>query len=132
MIRSAASKVVWVARARTLALWFLVLLVAASIGVLVGAKPAHAAELRVNSTDDAHDYAPGGDGQCSTEAVPVGTRGTCTLRAAIEEANANDTSDTISFSSSLSGTITLTLGQLAIAEDISGPDLTIEDYQEAG
>src|SRR5215203_572469 len=96
MIANVASKIIWAERARNLTFWFLALLVAASIGVLVGARSAHAAEFRVNSMDDA-----------------------------IEEANANDLSDTISFSSGMSGTITLTLGQLTITNDISGPDLAI-------
>jgi len=121
-------------KARTLAFWFLALLVAASIGGLLGVKPAGAAEFRVNSTADAAD-ALLGDGQCSTEVLPVGTRGICTLRAAIEEANANDASvsDTITFSSGLSGTITLTQGELAIANDnTTGPDLTIEGPEGSG
>src|SRR5215203_99712 len=124
MIANVASKIIWAERARNLTFWFLALLVAASIGVLVGARSAHAAEFRVNSMDDAIDALPG-NGQCATELLPVGTRGICTLRAAIEEANANDLSDTISFSSGMSGTITLTLGQLTITNDISGPDLAI-------
>jgi Bacterial Ig-like domain len=99
-------------------------------GLLLDAKPAHAADIRVNRMDDAGDFVPG-DGQCSTEAVPVGTRGPCTLRAAIEEANANHgTSDKIDFSSGLSGTITLNLGKLVIANDnTSGPDLSIEGLE---
>ncbi len=85
MLRGTVSKVMWVGRARTtLALWFLALLVAASIGMLAAVKPAHATEFRVNYlTEDVGDYAFG-DGQCSTEAVPDGARGFCTLRAAIE------------------------------------------------
>ena len=127
MIGSAASKVTWVGRARTLAFWFLALLVAASVGVLVGTRPAHAVGFRVNYVlEDAGDFAAG-DGQCSIEPVPVGTRGNCTLRAAIEEANANEASDDITFSSGLSGaTIVHTLGQLAITDDVLGPDLSIE------
>ena len=134
MSRSAVSKIAWMGKARTLAFWFLALLVAASIGGLLGVKPAGAAEFRVNSTADAAD-ALLGDGQCSTEVLPVGTRGICTLRAAIEEANANDASvsDTITFSSGLSGTITLTQGELAIANDnTTGPDLTIEGPEGSG
>ena len=131
MIGSAASKVTWVGRARTLAFWFLALLVAASVGVLVGTKPAHADVFRVNLLDDVGD-AVLGDHRCTTEAVPVGTRGNCTLRAAVEEANANDASDTITFSSGLSGTIILTLGQLAITDDVTGPDLSIEGPEGSG
>jgi hypothetical protein len=100
-------------------------------GLLLDAKPAHAADISVNRMDDVGDYAPG-DGQCSTEAIPVGTRGPCTLRAAIEEANVNDASDKIDFSSGLSGTIILTLGQLAITNDITGPDLSIEGPEGSG
>lgn len=46
------------------------------------AAPAAAAPMTVNSTGDANDASPG-DGRCRTPA------GRCTLRAAIDEANAN-------------------------------------------
>jgi CSLREA domain-containing protein len=71
----------WVERARTLAFFVLALLVVASIGVLAATKPAHAIEFSavftVNSTADTGDATP--DGTCDT----------CTLREAIQEANAN-------------------------------------------
>lgn len=121
MIGSAASKVMWVGRARTLAFWFLTLLVTVFVGVLVGTRPARADVFRVNVLEDAHDFAAGDD-QCAIEPIPVGTRGNCTLRAAVEVANANDATDTITFSSGLSGTITLTLGRLRITHDVTGPD----------
>jgi CSLREA domain-containing protein len=122
----------WAGRTSVLAFCFLAVLAAASTWVLVGAKPAHAADIRVNSTDDAGDALPG-NGQCATEILPEGVRGICTLRAAIEEANANDVSDTITFSSGLSGTITLTLGRLTIADDnTTGPDLTIHGPEGSG
>ncbi len=56
----------------------------------------------------------------------------CAGRAAIEEANANDASDTITFSPGASGTIILTLGKLRITDDITGPDLSIEGPEASG
>jgi hypothetical protein len=85
-------------RARTLALGFLTLLVAAALGVLA-AKPAHAATFTVNSTGDAGDQTP--SGSCDTGVRipdPGGGPGTvpeCTLRAALQENNANDNGLTI-------------------------------------
>jgi len=123
MIWSAIPKVMWVGRARTRAFFFVAVMVAASIGVLLAANPAHAAEFTVKSTDDEGDRTPG-DGICAT-LVPAGFEPDCTLRAAIEEANANGEEDTIVFDQALSGTITLTLGQLVIANDTPAADLSI-------
>jgi hypothetical protein len=79
-------KATWEKRARTLALWLLALLVAASIGVFLAAKPAHADTFTVNSTSDARDINIG-DSRCDTSS----TNGRqCTLRAAIQESNANN------------------------------------------
>lgn len=62
---------------------------AAALFVTVAiALPATAATITVDSTDDAVDIAPG-DGQCKTAA------NVCTLRAAIMEANAAPSADTI-------------------------------------
>ncbi len=126
MISTAAPKVMWVGRARTLAFWLLALLVAVSIGVLLAANPAHADTFNVNSTEDAFDN-DSTDGECDTTRFPQpGTEPNCTLRAAIEEANANGETDTISFVSGLSGTITLTLGGLEIENDTPATDLDIQ------
>ncbi|MDQ4126608.1 MAG: right-handed parallel beta-helix repeat-containing protein, partial [Actinomycetota bacterium] len=106
----------------------LVLLV---VGVLL-ARPAHAETFTVNSTSDREDRAVGANG-CDTDVrVPgggVGLEPECTLRAAIQEANANGQGDTIFFGSTLSGTITLTLGELPSIEDDkaeTGRDLAIQ------
>ena len=62
---------------------------AAALFVMVAiALPAAAATITVDSTDDAVDIAPG-DGLCKTAA------NVCTLRAAIMEANAAPSADTI-------------------------------------
>ncbi len=114
-------KAMWLRRTRTVALCVVALLVAVSIGLLVGAKPAHADTIiTVNSMEDAGDVAP--SGVCNTAPFPEGTEPECTLRAAIQEANANGVSDTIVFDPFLSGTITLTLGQLTIANDTPAND----------
>ena len=75
----------------------------ASLGV---APPLAAAPFTVDVVTDAHDETAG-DGFCD-----VGT-GDCTLRAAIEEAQALAGADTIGFASGINGApITLTLGAL--------------------
>src|SRR3989442_3029018 len=56
--------------------------------LLLAVAPAAAATFTVNDTADAVDAAPG-DGSCATAG------GTCTLRAAIQEANAHTGADTI-------------------------------------
>ncbi len=64
----------------------------------------------VDSTGDSSDATPG-DGSCADSGSQ------CTLRAAIEEANALAGNDTIQFASGVS-TIELTLGQLEISGDL--------------
>lgn len=66
---------------------------------LVGGTAVQAVELTVTSTTDAVDANPG-DGLCATKT------GTCTLRAAVQEANARDGGETIVLQS---GTYTLTV-----------------------
>jgi hypothetical protein len=89
--------------------------------ILTTVSAAQAKTFLVNVETDQHDTAPG-DGICH-----AGYR-TCTLRAAIEEANALAGDDTIEFSASFQApnpprTIVLTLGQLLTdsALTISGP-----------
>ena len=72
---------------------------------------AHAATYTVDSTADAPDATPG-DGICRANTVPP----RCTLRAAIEEANARTDADTISVPA---GTYTLTLGTLTVTRAVS-------------
>jgi Domain of unknown function (DUF4394)/Bacterial Ig domain/Calx-beta domain/Domain of unknown function (DUF4214) len=76
----------------------------------------------VNTNTDASD-ADTGDGVCDTDLATAGSQ--CTLRAAIEQANADAGSNNINFASSVTGTITLTLGELSITSPdgvaISGP-----------
>src|SRR5262245_38225391 len=60
----------------------------AFLGTLIASPPALAATFTVNSTDDVTDATPG-DGQCATKAA------SCTLRAAIQEANAVPGPDSI-------------------------------------
>lgn len=74
----------------------------------------------VNSTLDGSDINLS-DGKCSAN-----TSNQCTLRAAIQQANATQGANTIYFASGLGGAITLTQGQLQIANDpASQTDLTI-------
>lgn len=61
------------------------------LGALALAAPANAATFTVNSTADAVDAIPG-DSHCVAAAPAAGK---CTLRAAIQEANAHSDADTI-------------------------------------
>src|SRR3989337_988096 len=94
MIWSAAPKVKRVGRARLLAFCVLALMVAGSIGVLLAAKPAHAATFAVNSTANARD-ANLANATCDVNAAAKGNQ--CTLRAAIQEANDTSGADAIRF-----------------------------------
>ncbi len=105
--------------------------VAAAIS-LAPATRAHAQTFTVNSTADAVDAVPG-DGVCETA-----TPGECTLRAAVQEANAAPGADTISIPA---GTYRLTIfggdednaatGDLDVLDGVtiigSGPSNTIID-----
>jgi CSLREA domain-containing protein len=77
----AVEKAMWAGWARTLALWVLAVLVSVSVGVLLGAKPAHAKTFTVTSTSDGADIAL--DGSC--DADPRVFVVACTLRAAIQD-----------------------------------------------
>ncbi len=92
------------------------LLAAMALAALLAAAPAQAATLEVDATTDAADANPG-DGECSTAANE------CTLRAAIQEANALHGDDVIGFASEARGTITLSEGELYVSSNlkINGP-----------
>jgi CSLREA domain-containing protein len=99
--------------------------------VLLAARPAHADTFTVNSTGDAGDLFPG-NGSCSTGNVLPGPE--CTLRAAIEEANANDNNatvvDAINFNiggSSVVKTISPMTGLPILTEPV-----TIDGYTQSG
>ena len=86
------------------------------LGVLAGTPPACAATFIVDTTADAVDAAPG-DGACATGA------GTCTLRAAIQEANALAGRDTVMLADL---TYTLAIAPAAPLDETTG-DLDIRD-----
>ena len=83
-------------------------LVVVIVGLFAGVNPGDAATFAVDSTADAEDANPG-DGVCATAAGP------CTLRAAIQEANALPGLDTIVVPA---GTYVLSLGELEIKSDL--------------
>ncbi len=96
--------------------------------VLAAALLAASCTHKVNSTFDAPDADPG-DRECeSTEPVAPGAAPTCTLRAAIMEANSGGSRDRIEVPP---GTYTLTLGVLDITNPVhiqgSGAGETIVD-----
>jgi CSLREA domain-containing protein len=93
------------------------LLAAMAMAALLAVVPAWAdTTFTVDSTTDAPDADPG-DGACSTAADE------CTLRAAIEQANALSGDDVVGFDPSVGGTITLGGSELLIASNlkIEGP-----------
>ena len=65
--------------------------------MLLAPSPARAAGVSVNATADHSDLNPG-DGACDTGAINTEGSPECTLRAAIEEANASGPIDAINFS----------------------------------
>ncbi len=83
----------------------------------LGASAAGAAAFVVNETNDLAD-AVVGDGICATNA------GTCSLRAAVSEANATADADTISLPAA---TVRLTTGELTVSQPvtISGSGSTV-------
>src|SRR5512143_3118564 len=62
------------------------------LAVLLAAVPTRAATFTVNATDDRVDVDPS-DGACDADLANPGEQ--CTLRAAIQQANANPDLDTI-------------------------------------
>jgi CSLREA domain-containing protein len=96
------------------------LLVAAALGAVIALQASLAGaaglDLLVNDTSDSLDSNPG-DGECRTSA------GTCTLRAAIQEANASPGPDAIRVPS---GTYELAIPPLN-QNDITTGDLDITD-----
>src|SRR5262245_59962584 len=96
---------------------FSVLIILSILLAQFGLKPvAAAADFVVNSTADKTDINPG-DGLCETDG------GDCTLRAAIQEANVLEGSDTISIPA---GTYTLSIASPAEDAPATG-DLDITD-----
>ena len=83
--------------------------VAAGFATVAHLPTSWAATFAVNSTADAHDAMPG-DGTCAT------ATGDCTLRAAIEEANALPGPDSVSIPA---GTCALSLGRITISDDLT-------------
>ena len=95
-----------------------------SLGLVHMLTLSWAATFTVNSTADGADAAPG-NGVCATAA------GVCTLRAAVQEANALAGPDNITFSPSLPAGATITLtsaagGAISVTSDlvIRGPTIT--------
>jgi hypothetical protein len=85
--------------------------------VCLAAVPARGAVFPLNSTNDFGDFAPG-DGSCDTS--PIAGVTICTLRAAVQEANALPGDDVIQL---LGNTYTLDLP--AGATDAAGGDLDV-------
>ena len=91
--------------------------------LVFSATRTHAATFTVNSTLDLSDLNPG-DGFCAATVL-----GTCTLRGAIEEANAFAGTDTIAFA--ISGAGVKTIAPLTNYQAISEP-LIIDGWTQGG
>ena len=90
-------------------------ILAALIASAFLAGPAQALTYNVNRTNDADDFSPG-DGQCDVDRETAGEQ--CTLRAAIQDANFQDTSAT-QFINVPAGTYGLSAGVLTINANIA-------------
>jgi hypothetical protein len=104
------------------------LLAALMVVMLLAARPAHAAIFEVNFTGDEGDQSLG-NGFCDTEPFIIGTQPECTLRAAIEEANATTAPDAINFNIGGSGVKTI---KPASSLPIITQPVTIDGYTEPG
>ena len=93
----------------------------------MAAGPAWADTFVVNSTGDGGDQSP--VGVCNTAPFPVGTEPECTLRAAIQEANATTTADAIDFNIGGSGVKTISPGS---SLPVITQPVTIDGYSEPG
>jgi CSLREA domain-containing protein len=123
-IRSSKEKLAWTERTKMLAAGMLVAGMMAALSLMLVATPAHAATpLVVNSTGDFHDTITG-DGFC-------GFGGSCSLRAAIEEANLTPGADTINFAIPGTGVKTIYVNStgLGALPDITSP-VTIDGYTQ--
>ena len=122
----AVDRTMWTERARTPA-FGLAVMAALLFGLLLVARPAHATNFIVNSTGDGAD-ADTTDNICDSD---LGTaEEQCTLRAAIQQANATSGADEIHFSipGSEVHTITPTSDDLPpITEQV-----TIDGYSQTG
>ena len=122
MIHTTQSRVTW---SSFLACGVLLALMTAAL--LAAAKPAHASTtFTVNSTYDGGDQTPG-DGKCDTGIMLIGEA--CTLRAAIQEANATTGADTINFNIPTTGVATIS--PATELPTITGP-VTINGYSQPG
>jgi CSLREA domain-containing protein len=108
-------------------LGFLAALVVASLVLVASSSPAHASTtFTVNLTDDRADANPG-DGQCSV--ADFGTF--CTLRAAIQEANATTGADTINFDVGAAADGLATISPTSALPEII-EQVTIDGYSQPG
>ncbi len=98
----------------------------AMLVLLIGAAPTFAGTFVVNDIGDASDTAPG-DGVCD---IPVGGPPRCTLRAAIEEANALSGLDHIEFSVGLF-TLSLATPLPTITERLIIDATTVPGYNDS-
>jgi CSLREA domain-containing protein len=108
--------------------FFLVAALMVAASLMVDAKPAHAdITFTVTRTDDSNDPDLG-DGQCGFFAARGGRA--CSLRAAIEQANATPGRDTINFN--IGGGIGVkTISVASDLPDITDP-LSIDGYSQPG
>jgi CSLREA domain-containing protein len=106
------------------------LLTIMAMALVAVASPAWAAEFDVNSTNDRSDKNPG-DGECVTFRPPLlpPSGNECTLRAAIQEANALRGADIINFN--IPGTGPHTIAPGSYLPEIT-TRVTIDGYSQSG
>jgi CSLREA domain-containing protein len=112
------------------------LLTLMAVCLLLTARPAHAATFTVNSTRDVGDD-NSGNGSCFTGTLIPGSGfglvQECTLRAAIQEANATTAADTINFNIPSTGVNTISVGdQVCCRLPAITEQVTIDGYSQPG
>ena len=129
-IRSSKEKLTWSERTKMLAAGLLVAVVAACL--MLAAQPAHAATtFTVNDTRDSPDASSIAGGTCDIDVFIIGDQ--CTLRAAIQQANATTGADTINFAIPGTGVKTIAVGAAGLGPlpTITDP-VTINGYTQPG
>jgi CSLREA domain-containing protein len=106
------------------------LLTVVTVALVTAASPACATTFTVNSTGDREDRDPG-DNVCHTGAGIIGVGLECTLRAAIQEANATAGADTINFNIRGTGVRTISIPPNAPLPSIDRR-VTINGYTQPG
>src|SRR5215211_882622 len=126
MLRTAASKVIWVERASVFLGGFAFILALVMVGLLAPRAYAAPSTFTVNLTADTPDA---NLSNTACDVNPSASGNQCTLRAAIQQANVSAGADTINFN--ISGTGVHTISPTSPLPDITKP-VIINGYSQPG